>query len=285
MKFKLFAITFVLCCTFSLAQQQYPSRFHQGEVNTALQNAMQNASLKKDIANKNLKPLESGIKSAFSVLNKMNEIKNSFHQNGDNNKLFLINDTVYVGDVPNDTLIITGNYTHTGPIFVFNDGVLIFHNATVIDTGDIYVFGHGRLFADSSSLTFPQQYFYERGLLAVQNGYIKIENCSFNYSGFSHNLVIADSAEVIMNTIHQNDWTTCGLFGSPSLTINRCNLGGEYILTDQCTTSFKNVDTLILWHQFPDTAVVNYSFPAGDTVYSYIFNKNRIFNLYTKYLA
>ncbi len=75
-------------------------------------------------------------------------------------------DTVYVGAALNDTLVITGVYNHEGPIFVFNDGVLIIHNASVINEGDIYVFGNGQLLCDSSNLTFPQQYFYQRGLIS-----------------------------------------------------------------------------------------------------------------------
>lgn len=181
-------------------------------------------------------------------------------------------DTLIVGDVPNDTVIITGNWTHTGPIWVFNDGVLIFHNANVIDTGDVYVFGHGQLLADSSSFYFPQNYFYERSLLAVQNGFISMNNCSLNYSGMSHNLLVSDSAVVQMNYIHQNDWTTCGLWGHSVITINHCNLGGEYILSSYTNATFNNVDTLILWHQFPDSAVINFSFPSADTVNAYQFN-------------
>jgi hypothetical protein len=185
-----------------------------------------------------------------------------------------LSDTIYVGARNNDTLVISGNFTHTGPIFVFNYGVLIIRNATVIDTGDIFIWQHGKMFADSSSLTFPQHYFYERGLTLVQNGYARVQHCSFNYSGMSHNLLLADSAMVIMNYIHQNDWTTCGLNGASTLSIHGCNVGGEHILSDHCTARFSDVDTLIFWHQIPDTAVINYSFPRGDTVFHYAFNNS-----------
>lgn len=181
-------------------------------------------------------------------------------------------DTVMVGDVPNDTLVITGTWNHQGPIWVFNDGVLIFYQANVINQGDLIVWGNGIVLADSSSLTFPQQYFYERGIIAVQHAYIHLQNSAFNYSGLSHNLVIGDSALVELVNIHQNDWTTCGLFGHGSLYMNGCNLGGEYILSESSNSAFVNVDTLILWHQFPSSSVINYAFPPGDSVFNYVFN-------------
>jgi hypothetical protein len=181
-------------------------------------------------------------------------------------------DTLIVGDVPNDTVIITGNWTHTGPIWVFNDGVLIFDHANVIDTGDVFVFGNGQLLADSSDLFFPQAYFYERFMLVVQNGFVRINNSSFNYSGMSHSLTIAQHGTVEWNNVHQNDWTTCGLGNQGSIQINGCNLSGEYILSDSSSSSFVRSDSLILWHQLPNTALINFSFPQGDTVYNYQFN-------------
>ncbi|MBL0103080.1 MAG: T9SS type A sorting domain-containing protein [Bacteroidetes bacterium] len=184
------------------------------------------------------------------------------------------NDTLIVGLIPNDTLRITGNWTHTGPIWVFNDGVLIFDNANVIDSGDVYVWGNGQLLAESSTLFFPQNYFYERSLLAIGNSQVVLNNCSLNYSGMSHNLVISDSANVNFNNVHQNDWTTCGLWGACTLSINHCNLGGEYILSSYANVHFNKVDTLILWHQLPDTSVINFDFPSTDTVYNYQFDSS-----------
>ncbi len=181
-------------------------------------------------------------------------------------------DTGYVGAALNDTLVITGVYNHEGPIFVFNEGVLIIHNSTFVNEGDVYVFGSGKLLCDSSSLTFPQQYFYQRGLVAVQNAIVYLKDVSLNYSGMQHNLVVGDSANVAMENVHQNDWTTAGLYGAGNLFIDGMNLGGEYILTDSSTSVFKHVDTLLLWHKFPQNAVVDHSFPQGDTVYNYYFS-------------
>lgn len=203
--------------------------------------------------------------------------KDPLHANARNsNEQLLQLDTIIVGAVPNDTLRITGNWTHTGPIIVVNDGVIIFNHANVIDTGDVFLLGSGKWFADSSSFFFPQQYFYERSFIAVQDAQAQISNSSFNYSGYSHNLVIVDSARVEWINVHQHDWTTCGLNGKATMHINGCNQSGEYICQDSATAIFEHADTLILWHQLPETAVINYSFPQGDTVYNYNFDNTTI---------
>lgn len=183
-------------------------------------------------------------------------------------------DTLIVGLFGNDTLTINGNWTHTGPIWVFNQGVLIFDNANIIDTGDVFVFGDGQLLADSSTLFFPQQYVYERGMTVVQNGYVRISNSFMNYSGYSHSLAVGENAVLEWNNVHQNDWTTCGLYTGGQVHINGCNLTGEFILNDSSVTSFTHADSLILWHHFPQAAVVNYSFPNGSFVNSYTFNNS-----------
>lgn len=253
---------------------QTKSRFPQEVVNQQLQTASKSGAntasfptIKNELPSHSLQSLLKIKEQEVSILQSVP--KNSSAQNKSS-----VIDTLVVGFIPNDTVVITGNYTHTGPIYVFNDGVLYFKNATVTNIGEIYVFGHGKLFADSSSLTFPQSYFYERSLLVVQNGYLRMQNCSLNYSGYSHNLFLADSAVVEMTTIHQNDFTTCGLFGSPNLRIDGCNLTGEYILFGNSTTHFSNADTLLLWHHVPDSAQLNYSFPSGDTVLHFQFNSS-----------
>ena len=276
MKNKFLVVLLFICLYFELVCGQTPAANHpvfpQLEINKALQHAFEKTRLSIS-AQKNIFQ-KSNATDVFNSLEKMFSLQGTSQRIEFNQNNLLSIDTLIVGDVPNDTVVISGAWNHTGPIWVFNDGVLIFQNATVIDTGDVYIFGNGKLFADSSSLTFPQQYFYERSLLAVQNGYVHLQDCSLNYSGMSHNLVLGDSAVVEINDLHQNDWTTCGLFGSPSLNINGCNLGGEYILYGNSNAVFNQVDTLILWHHFPDTAVINFSFPAGDTVYNYNFNNS-----------
>ncbi len=245
--------------------------FPQQKINAALNNSTKQIPFVKTLPINNSVP--QVLSSPYQMLNHVLQYQTQGLKLHSQDAV-LNNDTLVVGDVPSDTVIITGLWTHTGPIWVLNDGVLIFDNATVIDTGDIYVFGNGQLLADSTSFFFPQEYFYQRSFFVLQNGYALISNSSFNYSGYSHNLLLADSSIVIFDNIHQNDFTTCGLFGAPTLSINNCNLTGEYILTSSCTTNFTNCDTLLLWHHFPDSAIINFDFPDGDTVTNYSLNNN-----------
>ncbi len=275
---KLLLLTLIYACSFNKGKAQnekVPAANHPDFPQSAINNAVYNSFTSE--GGKSPDASISAVKSAhthsaLSIINKMNEVKKMQLQNFSSLPHSKSLDTVFVGAVPHDTLIITGQYVHTGPIFVFNNGVLIIRNASVTEYGDVYVFQTGKVIADSSSLTFPQQYFYQRSFIVVQHGSAYFNSCSFNYSGMSHNLVIGDSGLVSMNNIHQRDWTTAGLFGSASIQIHGLNLGGEYILSDKCNASFNHVDTLLLWHQLPNTAVVNYSFPQGDTVPHYVFN-------------
>jgi len=182
-------------------------------------------------------------------------------------------DTLIVGYTANDTLRIMGNWTHVGPIIVLNTGVLIFKHANATIVGDIYIVGHAKAFSDSSTLYFPQQYWYQRSILVVQDGYLNFSNTTFNYGGFPHGFSAMDSAKVFLTNITNNDYTTTGMNGHASITINKNNLTGEFIIMDYVNLHLKNATNALLWHQFPDTAVVNYSFPNGTTVNSYHFNK------------
>lgn len=249
--------------------QNHP-KFPQEELNALGAKVLKSYPQKPILTN--ARPALQSPQSVTTVLNRMEEIKNQGLQKLMNPSVITNGDTIIVGATPNDTLRITGNWTHYGPILVLGTGVLIFDKATVVDTGDIYVFQNGKMFADSSSLTFPQAYFYQRSLIVVQNGFVQMQNCSLNYSGLSHNLVIGDSAKVYMSRIHQNDWTTCGLFNHPTLDLNGCNISGEYIMMDSCKATFNNADTLLLWHHFPMGANITFDFPNGDTVTNYVFN-------------
>ncbi len=249
----------------------FAQTFPQDQINTILQSGFERHSL----FNPNQVPAVNTNSSHLTpVLAQMDELKRGHNPTHIHNSYPQPqnNDTLIVGLVPNDTLRITGNWTHTGPIYVFNTGVLIFHNATVIDTGDVYVFGNGKWIADSSSFFFPQKYFYERSFLVVENGTAHFGNCSLNYSGMSHGLTVAGHGTLDWENVHQNDWTTCGLSGHANLNIHKCNLSGEYILSDTATANFIHADTIILWHQLPSGALINYSFPNPNPVYNYVFD-------------
>ena len=185
-----------------------------------------------------------------------------------------LSDTIFLGFSPPDTLFITGTWTHTGPIIIGGNGVLMAQNATMTNIGDVYVFQNGQFLADSSTMNFPQEYVYQRSLIVVQNGQVSITHSSLNYGGLSHSWVVSDSGSITLQHVHNYDWTTAGLYRHGQVHLTDINLAGEYIFKDSCQASFNQTTQLLLWHQFPDSANINFSFPDGDFVNSYQFNKN-----------
>jgi hypothetical protein len=191
----------------------------------------------------------------------------------------LSTDTILAHDtlIVTDTVLITGTYSHNGPILILNGGFLHFSHSTATILGDIYVFGsNSKLYADSSYLYIPQQYFYQRSLLAIEGGVIHYSNSTIDHSGLSHNVFIGSNSILELTNVHNNGFTTNGTASNAQFIINGTNQAGEYVITDSAQLSFRDANTVLLWHQFPDTAVVNFTFPKGDTLNTYSFNKTLV---------
>ncbi|HWY97923.1 MAG TPA: hypothetical protein VNY36_02450, partial [Bacteroidia bacterium] len=90
-------------------------------------------------------------------------------------------DTLIVGVKPYDTVTITGVLTHNGPIWVALNGLLIIKHANLTNMGDLVVFNNGRVIIDSSTVSFPQAYFYQRSLTIVNKGNVNISNTTLSY--------------------------------------------------------------------------------------------------------
>ncbi len=182
-------------------------------------------------------------------------------------------DTLYIGEVPNDSVVITGNWFHNGPILILGDGKLVFNNANATIIGDIWVWGiSAKLTSNNSTLYFPQEYFYQRTLIAAGKGQFVFNNTHLDFSGLSHNFVATDSAQIIQKNVTKNGFTTNGLSKKSEIHIENTNLAGEFICTDQTKLSFLKTKTILLWHHIPDGATLTHSFPQPDTVSSYHFS-------------
>ena len=184
-------------------------------------------------------------------------------------------DTIIVGAAPYDSLVITGTFTHKGPIIVALNGVLIFKNANVTNVGDLIAFNHGKIFIDSSTVSFPQDYFYQRSLTLVNHATAIIANSTLKYGGYTHSCVVTDSAQLNLFNVTQPDFMTTGMSAYANININGTNQAGEFIMEDHIKLNIKNAHTALLWHHFPDTAVVKWTFGTSDTVYGYQFNKSK----------
>ncbi|MDD3876419.1 MAG: T9SS type A sorting domain-containing protein [Bacteroidales bacterium] len=184
-------------------------------------------------------------------------------------------DTLFIGLTPGDSLYISGNYTHNGPIIVWGDGILVFENANALIYGDLIVWGeNAKVIISNSILNFPQAFLYQRSMLAAGNARIHIESSTLDYSGMSHNLVINDSAQVNWTNVTNIGFTTCGMWSKAEMNINGTNQAGEYIMTYKTSAHFTNAHTILIWHHIPDSSVFNTSFPDGTNMTSYQFNSS-----------
>lgn len=182
-------------------------------------------------------------------------------------------DTLYIGETANDSVVITGTWVHNGPIFIIGDGKLVFNNANATIIGDIWVWGdHAKLIATNSTLYIPQQYFYQRSLVAAGKGQFIFDHSTLDFSGLSHNFVATDSAQFILKNVIKNGFTTNGLSKNATILIDTTNLAGEFICTDEINLTCKHANTILLWHHIPYGASLSHSFPSPDTVSTYHFS-------------
>ena len=178
-----------------------------------------------------------------------------------------------IGATPGDSLIITGEWLCKVDILVFGDGILRFKNADVTLLGDLYVWGEtAEITADSSSLYIPQQYFYQRSIVAAGAGKVKFSHVTLDFSGLSHNIVAADSSVFEFTDVTKKGFSTNGLSGKARYMINGTNQAGEFVIGDKCELDFKNAKTVLLWHQVPETGVFHFNFPPAGNVLAYNFN-------------
>lgn len=178
-------------------------------------------------------------------------------------------DTLYVGATPKDTVVVTGIWQSNGPIYVLNDGVLIFKNAQATVLGNITAYNKGQIIAFHSTFYIPQQYFYQRTILTANDASIRMVDCSMNFGGLNHNFVLVDSSTIALRNVHFSDWTTTGMYGSPVFSIDSCNTLGEIIIEGNSNLSVKNTDTVLLWHQVPHNTQFTWTFPNGINVNKY----------------
>ncbi len=212
-------------------------------------------------------PLQSGVKQFLEKFNGIS-FPERFISKAMNSDSMLI-----IGEVPGDSLIITGNWTCTVDILVFGDGKLRFKNANATLLGNLYVWGEtAEITADSSTLYIPQQYFYQRTILAAGAGKVKFSHVTLDFSGLSHNIVAADSSTFYFEDVTKIGFSTNGVSEKAGYFINGTNLAGEFVIEDHCHLDFKNANTLILWHVVPQTGKFHFSFPPSGDVASYNFN-------------
>ncbi len=215
-----------------------------------------NNPAKKNSINSGVSQLQSRIKHIPDINQLISKSKNGM----------LGNDTLIIGAPPLDSLIIDKDYTYNGTILIALNGILRFKNCKATIKGDIILFNNARLEVENSQIYFPQQYFYQRMLFATGNSVIIVKNSSFDYSGLSHTLAVANKSKAEITNITNNGFTTTGLYGTASISIDGSNEAGEFVITDSTNLSIKNAKTALLWHHTGKNQKLDLTFPNGDSV-------------------
>ncbi len=173
---------------------------------------------------------------------------------------------IIVGDTPAETLYISGYFYNAGNIIVINDGVLRLNNAHFNLDGNIYLLNKGKMLVDISTLKFLQDYIYQYGILLGDSVELVFANSTTSYNGFPFSLSVNDHAQVIIQNVVNNDWTTAVVSGNANVLINHAGITGEWLFTDACFARFNSVDNFLSWYFFPESSVVSIKFPDGSNV-------------------
>ncbi len=193
---------------------------------------------------------------------------------------FVSPDTVYLGDTlvigatPGDELVIESEWLQPGPIIVLGDGILRFRNAKATLLGDLFTVQDAQVIVDSSTLYFPQEYFYQRNIILTGNSSMKVHNSTLDFGGLVHTMATVDDASLELINVIKPDFSTVGMYGNSSITIDSIDMAGEFVIDENVNLNIKNATTVLLWHSFRDGANVDISFPEGSQVDSYIFNNS-----------
>lgn len=213
------------------------------------------------------KNMEKSMDSRTPLFHKMRDIEEICIPNL--NKNMVQGDTLYI---TKDSTI-TGVWAFNGHIAVIDTGKLIFAGATATINGDLIIWGtDARCDILNSTLSLPQAYFYQRSMITVGDAVLNIENSTLNFNGLPHNCVIGENGTVILKNVDNSGFRTCGLSSTATINIDGINEAGEFVITGNCSVNIKNAEHVLLWHHFPDGAVVSHKFPDGATVDSYDFS-------------
>jgi hypothetical protein len=180
---------------------------------------------------------------------------------------------VVVGDVPAETLLITGTWSQDGDIIVLGDGVLIVCDAELTMRGNIYAVEQATVVASNSSIDFDQEYIYQYSIVTVGASSFRMDGCTLGANGYPYNFAAMDSADVTVDSVCYKDFTTYALFGGPTLEKRHVNLAGEFVVMDSAQCTFVDVDTILIWHSMMGSSVIDFAFPPIEQpVYDWCFN-------------
>lgn len=181
-------------------------------------------------------------------------------------------DSLVIGDTPGETLFISGAYDIPMDIYIINDGVMLLRNANLSIEGNVFVVNKGTFDCDSSEVHFLQDYIYEYIMFIADSSVFIMRNTTTTFNGFPINLLTIGDAHLIWENLDNRDFTTAVVMGNSIDSLRNVDMAGEWLLTDNSLTSFKNSGTLLVWYFFPDSSIIDFSFPDEDTINGFVFD-------------
>ncbi len=179
-------------------------------------------------------------------------------------------DDLVIGDVPGETLLVTGRYDRVGNIVIINDGVLKLVNADFNLDGNVGIYQGGRMEVDSSNLRFVQHYIYHHIIAMGDSAHLEIRDSHTEFEGYPFNISAIGRTEVNMQRVVHQDFITAVVMEDARVEMDHVRLTGEWLFGHQAQGKFSHVDTLLTWYFFPESSEVEFRFPDGDSVEGFV---------------
>ena len=175
-----------------------------------------------------------------------------------------------IGDVPGETLRITGPWSYGGDIYVVGDGVLEVRRATFALGGNLWVMDSGTVRMESSRVEILQAYPYQWAWVVMGKGSLVLKGDTTAFSGHSAMFWVGDSAFYAESSVVNLDWTTMGVAGRGGVNLHQVRLAGEFVVQHETNVRFSRVDTVLIWFHLPRGGTLQVTFPPGDTLYGFV---------------
>ena len=161
---------------------------------------------------------------------------------------------------------IHGNYSHAGRILVLNHGTLVLDHADFALSGDICIWGNGKLIVRGGTFAVVQHYAYQYSATIADHGLLQFDSVRVSFSGQSWGASLLDAAQmVISHTTQVNGFATLSPQGMSRVACVHSRFPSEYIVFDSSEVRLEDSRTALLWLGFPYSCHADVTLPWSDT--------------------
>jgi hypothetical protein len=167
---------------------------------------------------------------------------------------------------PNEVVTVTTETTLHGNITLLNQATLLIQNTTFRLSGNLFLSGTSLLQVQDSSFFIEQDFAYQYGLQASDQGAVHFERVHFESQG-SWSAALLNSTSVEFDTVSvDNGFITWGFFNDSTAMIRNCHTAGEFLPLGENHLEFDDTNFLLLWVTLPGGSQIDVAFPQGDFV-------------------